>query len=101
MFERHRLYGWRGLRAVQESTKPEGGPRVLPTPVELSVIPGHLAARLDAVYEKACKGVHNEVDNGEAQLTVIHTYLFLAEVARHTAPAPLKAKDPRKDPAAK
>jgi hypothetical protein len=48
----------------------------------------HLAARLDAVYEKACKGVHNEVDKAEAQLTVIHTYLFLAEVARHTARTP-------------
>lgn len=47
---------------------------------------GHLAARIDAVYEKACKGVHDEVDKAEAQLTVIHTYLFLAEVARHTAP---------------
>jgi hypothetical protein len=43
----------------------------------------HLAARLDAVYEKACKGVHADVDPGEARLVVIQTYLFLAEVARY------------------
>lgn len=46
----------------------------------------HLAARLDAVYEKACKGVHADVDNAEAQLVVIQTYLFLAEVARYATP---------------
>ena len=46
-----------------------------------------VAARLDAIYEKACKGVHADVDQIEAQLTVIHTYLFLAEVARHASPA--------------
>lgn len=42
---------------------------------------GHLAARLDAIYDKACKGVHAEVSVGEARLAVIHTYLFIGEIA--------------------
>jgi hypothetical protein len=42
----------------------------------------HLASRLDAVYEKVSKGVHSDVSAAEAQLAVIHTYLFLAEIAR-------------------
>lgn len=42
----------------------------------------HLAARLDAVYEKVCKGVHADVSKEEARLAVIHTYLFLGEIAR-------------------
>lgn len=40
-----------------------------------------LAARLDAIYEKTCKGVHVDVSVQEARLAVIHTYLFLGEVA--------------------
>jgi hypothetical protein len=48
----------------------------------------HLAARLDAVYEKACKGVHDDVDSNEARLTIIQTWLFLAELARFTAVEP-------------
>jgi hypothetical protein len=36
----------------------------------------HLAARLDAIYEKTCKGVHVDVSEQEARLAVIHTYLF-------------------------
>jgi len=49
----------------------------------------HLAARLDAIYEKASKGVHVEVTEQEARLAVIHTYLFvgeLAEAARDVSP---------------
>jgi hypothetical protein len=42
---------------------------------------GHLAARLDTLYEKTCKGVHADVGLGEARLTIINTYLLLAEVA--------------------
>jgi hypothetical protein len=42
----------------------------------------HLATRLDSVYEKVSKGVHSDVSADEAELAVIHTYLFLAEVAR-------------------
>ncbi len=42
----------------------------------------HLAARLDAIYEKSCKGIHCEVSLKEAQLAVVHTYLFIAELAR-------------------
>lgn len=44
----------------------------------------HLVARLDAVYEKACKGVHDDVDLNEARLTIIQAWLFLAEVARYS-----------------
>jgi hypothetical protein len=40
-----------------------------------------LAARLDAIYEKTCKGVHVDVNAQEAKLAVIHTYLFLGELA--------------------
>jgi len=42
----------------------------------------HLAARLDAVYEKASKGVHADVSRDEARLAVIQTYLFIGEVVR-------------------
>jgi hypothetical protein len=42
----------------------------------------HLAARLVTVNDKASKGVHTDVSLSEARLCVIHTYLFLAEVAR-------------------
>lgn len=42
----------------------------------------HLAARLDAVYEKVSKGVHTDVSPDEARLAVIQTYLFLGEIAR-------------------
>jgi hypothetical protein len=52
----------------------------------------HLAARLDAVHDKACKGVHDEVTSAEARLVLIQTYLFLAEIARMSAPSPA-AKD--------
>jgi hypothetical protein len=41
----------------------------------------HLAGRLDAIYEKTCKGVHVNVSEQEAALTVIHTYLFIGEIA--------------------
>ncbi|WP_130909717.1 hypothetical protein [Pseudomonas sp. Sample_9] len=40
-----------------------------------------LAARLDAIYEKTCKGVHVDVSVQEAKLAVIHTYLFIGEIA--------------------
>jgi AbiTii-like protein len=41
----------------------------------------HLAGRLDAIYEKTCKGVHVNVSEQEATLAVIHTYLFIGEIA--------------------
>lgn len=44
----------------------------------------HLASRLDNIYEKTCKGVHVDVSDGEARLAVIHTYLFIGEVATIT-----------------
>lgn len=52
------------------------------TAVILSSEIEHLAARLDAVYEKACKGVHDNVTLEEARLAVIQTYLMIAEIAR-------------------
>jgi hypothetical protein len=36
-----------------------------------------LAARLDTLYEHACKAVHDNVDDGEARLVVIQTYMFV------------------------
>jgi hypothetical protein len=44
----------------------------------------HLAARLDAIHEKACKGVHDDVSEQEARLAVIHAYLFIGELASST-----------------
>ena len=41
----------------------------------------HLAPRLDILYEKTCKGVHIDVSLNEARLAVIHTYLFIGEIA--------------------
>jgi hypothetical protein len=43
----------------------------------------HLGLRLDAIYEKACKGVHADVTLREVRLMLLQTYLFLGEVARH------------------
>jgi hypothetical protein len=42
----------------------------------------HVASRLDVLYENTCKGIHADVDPQEARLTLISTYLILAEVAR-------------------
>lgn len=42
-----------------------------------------VASKLDAVYEKTCKGVHTDVSEQEARLAVIHTYLLIAEVAQY------------------
>jgi hypothetical protein len=42
----------------------------------------HVASRLDSVYESSCKGVHADVSQQDARLTLISTYLILAEVAR-------------------
>ncbi|MHC2462112.1 AbiTii domain-containing protein [Bradyrhizobium embrapense] len=47
----------------------------------------HLAARLDAIYDKTCKGVHVDVSEQEARLAVIHTYLFIGELASATVAA--------------
>lgn len=44
----------------------------------------HLAARLDALYAKTSKGVHADVSEREARLAVIHTYLFIGELAAAT-----------------
>lgn len=43
----------------------------------------HLASRLDVIYEQTCKGVHVDVSKNKAQLTVIHTYLFIGEIATY------------------
>jgi hypothetical protein len=62
----------------------------------------HIAARLDAVYEKACKAVHANVTQPEARLTVIETYLLVSEVAQLWAAEPAgpqaEATSPRPNP---
>jgi len=46
----------------------------------------HVASRLDVVYEKSCKGIHADISPQEARLTLIGSYLILAEIARvHSA----------------
>lgn len=40
------------------------------------------ASKLDIIYEKTCKGVHAEITNEEANLTLIHIYLIIAEIAK-------------------
>jgi hypothetical protein len=42
----------------------------------------HLADRLDAFYEKSCKGVHADVTAGEVRITLLSAYMFLAELVR-------------------
>jgi hypothetical protein len=42
----------------------------------------HLAGRLDSIYDKSCKGVHDRITREEAELVIIHMYLFLAEIAK-------------------
>jgi hypothetical protein len=46
------------------------------------------AARLDALYEKACKGVHSEVTVDEVRLVLISAYLLIADVVRLTELGP-------------
>ncbi len=41
-----------------------------------------IAAKLDAIYEKTCKGVHIDVTKSEARLAVISIYILLGEIAR-------------------
>lgn len=64
------------LAFVEERVRSDSSVAILGASIE------HIASRLDVVYEKACKGVHVIVDPQEARLTVIETYLLLAEVAR-------------------
>lgn len=42
----------------------------------------HLCSRLDAIYEKSCKGVHTDITVEEARLAIIQAYIFLGELAR-------------------
>ena len=49
------------------------------------------ASRVDALYEKACKGVHSEVTSDEVRLVLISVYLLLAEVVR-LSEAPVAAQ---------
>lgn len=42
----------------------------------------HLAARLEALNDKSCKGVHENVLKEEAQLAIIQMYLLIAEIAK-------------------
>jgi hypothetical protein len=71
-------YKNRLLAYLDEKQASEGSKEVISSGIE------HLAARLDAIYSKTSKGVHINVTEQEARLAVIHTYLFLGEVAAHT-----------------
>lgn len=64
------------LLAFMESRISSGSTRAI-----LDTQLSYLAARLDAVYAKASKGVHDEVTIDEARLVVVQTYLYLAKVA--------------------
>ncbi|MCD4847335.1 MAG: hypothetical protein K8R76_04005 [Candidatus Aegiribacteria sp.] len=71
-------YKNRLLAYISESYQSEGSEAIVETELH------HLADRLDAIYDKTCKGVHVDVQKQEARLAVIHTYLFIGEVANHT-----------------
>jgi hypothetical protein len=45
---------------------------------ELEAVP----SRVDALYKKACKGVHADVTLDEVRLGLISVYLLLAEIVR-------------------
>lgn len=68
-------YKNRLIAYISENTKSESNASILESDLT------YLAARLDAIYEKTCKGVHVDVTNQEARLAVIHTYLFIGELA--------------------
>ena len=72
-------YKNRLLAFLSDLSESEGSYSLLESELE------HLAARLDIIYEKSCKGVHVDVTLDEAKLSVIHTYLFLGEVASYAA----------------
>lgn len=71
-------YKNRLLAYLETKTTSAGSKELLSSELE------HLAARLDAVNSKVSKGVHVDVGKDEARLAVIHTYLFLGEVAQVT-----------------
>lgn len=68
-------YKNRLLAYMAERTNSSSNEAILSSELEF------LAARLDAIYEKTCKGVHVDVTSQEARLAVIHTYLFIGEIA--------------------
>lgn len=68
-------YKNRLIAFISESALSEGNASIL----ESDLV--YLASRLDAIYEKTCKGVHVDVSTQEARLAVIHTYLFVGELA--------------------
>ncbi len=71
-------YKNRILAYLADLEKSEGTYILLESEIE------HLASRLDSIYEKTCKGVHIDVTLNESKLVVIHTYLFIGEIASQT-----------------
>ncbi|QQN61266.1 hypothetical protein JIR23_16455 [Bradyrhizobium diazoefficiens] len=69
-------YKNRLMAYLEQSTASAGSRELIASGLE------HLAARLDAVNSKVSKGVHVDVTEEEARLAVIHTYLFLGEIAQ-------------------
>jgi hypothetical protein len=53
---------------MEERSTSEGSTTIVGSELDL------LATRLDAIYEKTCKGVHVDVSLEEARLAVIHTF---------------------------
>lgn len=61
----------------------------------------HLSSRLDAIYEKSCKGVHAEISLEEARLTIIQAYIFIGELGRvATASSQQMRVETKSEPAA-
>jgi hypothetical protein len=69
-------YKNRLIAYIEKNTKSDSNMKILDNDID------HLAAKLDAIYEKTCKGVHGSVSEEEAGLAIIHTYLFISEIAR-------------------
>lgn len=74
-------YKNRLLAFISQNSSSESSTAILESELEL------IAAKLDAVYEKTCKGVHIDVEEQEAKLAVISTYILLGEVARFASPS--------------
>lgn len=59
----------------------------------------HLVDRVDAIYEKSCKGVHDQVSAAEAQLVIMETYVLLGELAQLAENDPVPSPPPVAVPA--
>lgn len=58
---------------VEQRLESQSSKRILSSELD------HLVERLNSLYEKACKGVHDDVSEREAELVILQAYLFLGE----------------------